>query len=117
MEASREAGVRSIEHGNLLDERAAAVMADHGTFLVPTLVVYEQVAELGRQWGFPETSLTKLAQVQAAGQRAMRLALQAGVRVGFGTDLLGETHPARVGSCCCAPRCSRHLTSRDRPPR
>lgn len=90
-----EAGVRSIEHGNLLDERAAAVMAHHGTFLVPTLVVYEQVAELGRQWGFPETSLTKLADVQAAGQRAIRLALQAGVRVGFGTDLLGETHPAQ----------------------
>jgi imidazolonepropionase-like amidohydrolase len=90
-----EAGVRSIEHGNLLDERAAAVMAEHGTYLVPTLVVYEQVAELGRQWGFPEASLAKLDQVQAAGRRAIRLALDAGVRVGFGTDLLGETHPAQ----------------------
>ena len=90
-----EAGVRSIEHGNLLDERAAAVMAEHGTFLVPTLVVYEQIAELGRQWGFPAESLAKLEHVQAAGQRAIRLALDAGVRVGFGTDLLGETHPAQ----------------------
>ena len=90
-----EAGVRSIEHGNLLDERAAAVMAEHGTFLVPTLVVYEQIAELGRQWGFPAESLTKLEHVQTAGQRAIRLALDAGVRVGFGTDLLGETHPAQ----------------------
>ena len=90
-----EAGVRSIEHGNLLDERAAAVMAEHGTFLVPTLVVYEQIAALGRQWGFPEASLAKLDQVQAAGRRAIRIALDAGVRVGFGTDLLGETHPAQ----------------------
>ena len=91
-----EAGVRSIEHGNLLDERAAAVMAQHGTFLVPTLVVYEQIAALGRQWGFPADSLAKLDQVQAAGKRAIRLALDAGVRVGFGTDLLGETHPAQA---------------------
>lgn len=90
-----EAGVRSIEHGNLLDEHAAAVMAEHGTFLVPTLVVYEQIAELGRQWGFPGASLAKLDDVRAAGQRAIRLALAAGVRVGFGTDLLGETHAAQ----------------------
>jgi imidazolonepropionase-like amidohydrolase len=90
-----EAGVRSIEHGNLLDERSAAVMAEHGTFLVPTLVVYEQIAELGRQWGFPADRLAKLDLVQAAGKRAIRLALDAGVRVGFGTDLLGETHPAQ----------------------
>ena len=90
-----EAGVRSIEHGHLLDERAAAVMAEHGTFLVPTLVVYEQIAALGRQWGFPEAGLAKLDQVQAAGRRAIRIALDAGVRVGFGTDLLGETHPAQ----------------------
>jgi imidazolonepropionase-like amidohydrolase len=90
-----EEGVRSIEHGNLLDEHAAAVMAEHGTFLVPTLVVYEQITELGRQWGFPVESLTKLEQVQAAGKRAIRVALDAGVRVGFGTDLLGETHPAQ----------------------
>jgi imidazolonepropionase-like amidohydrolase len=90
-----EAGVRSIEHGNLLDERAATVMAEHRAFLVPTLVVYEQIAELGRQWGFPAESLAKLEQVRAAGERAIRLALDAGVRVGFGTDLLGETHPAQ----------------------
>ncbi len=90
-----EAGVRSIEHGNLLDERSAAVMAAHGTFLVPTLVVYEQIAALGRQWGFPEASLAKLDQVQDAGRRAIRIALDAGVRIGFGTDLVGETHAAQ----------------------
>lgn len=89
------AGVRSIEHGNLLDEEAARVMAEHKTFLVPTLVVYEQIAELGRQWGFPVESLTKLDQVRAAGERAVRIALDAGVRLGFGTDLLGETQSAQ----------------------
>ena len=89
------AGVRSIEHGNLLDEEAARVMAEHGTFLVPTLVVYDQVAELGRQWGFPAESLAKLDLVRAAGERAVHIAVNAGVRLGFGTDLLGETQPAQ----------------------
>lgn len=89
------AGVRSIEHGNLLDEEAARVMAENKTYLVPTLVVYEQVAALGRQWGFPAESLAKLDQVRAAGERAVRIAVDAGVRLGFGTDLLGETQPAQ----------------------
>ncbi len=89
------AGVRSIEHGNLLDEEAARVMAENKTYLVPTLVVYEQIAALGRQWGFPAESLTKLDQVRAAGERAVRIAVDAGVRLGFGTDLLGETQPAQ----------------------
>jgi imidazolonepropionase-like amidohydrolase len=91
-----EAGVRSIEHGNLLDEHAAAAMAEHGTYLVPTLVVYEQNALVGRDLGFPPAALAKLDQVQAAGRRAIELALAAGVRVGFGTDLIGETHPAQA---------------------
>lgn len=90
-----EAGVRSIEHGNLLDREAAKAMADHGCFLVPTLVVYDQLAELGRQWGFPADSLAKLDHVADAGAHAIELALDAGVRVGFGTDLIGEIHPAQ----------------------
>ena len=90
-----EAGVRSIEHGNLLDRHSAAVMAAHGTYLVPTLVVYEQLAVLGRTWGFPEANLAKLEEVRAAGARAVALALEAGVRVGFGTDLIGELHDAQ----------------------
>jgi imidazolonepropionase-like amidohydrolase len=89
------AGVRSIEHGNLLDAGAAREMAAHGTFLVPTLVVYEQIAEVGRRWGFPPASLAKLDDVRDAGLRAIELALDAGVRIGLGTDLLGETHPAQ----------------------
>ena len=90
-----EAGVRSIEHGLMLDEASARVMAEHGAFLVPTLVTIEQLAEVGRQWGYPEASLEKLEQVRAGGTRAIRLALDAGVRVAFGSDLMGESHPAQ----------------------
>lgn len=87
------AGVKSIEHGFLLDAASARVMAEHGAFLVPTLVVLEQLAEIGRRWGYPAQSLDKLQAVLSAGTNAVELALDAGVRVGFGTDLLGESHP------------------------
>jgi imidazolonepropionase-like amidohydrolase len=89
------AGVRSIEHGNLIDDASARLMAEHGCYLVPTLVTYDQIAELGKAYKFPEASLRKLQEVMHAGAGAIRIALRAGVKVGFGTDLLGETHPAQ----------------------
>ena len=88
------AGVRSIEHGNLLDAAAAREMAAHDCYLVPTLVTYDQLARFGRELGFPPRSQAKLEDVLAAGLGAIELALAAGVRVGFGTDLLGELHDA-----------------------
>ncbi len=89
------AGVRSIEHGNLIDDASARLMAEHGCYLVPTLVTYDQIAELGKAYKFPEASLRKLQEVMHAAAGAIRIALRAGVKVGFGTDLLGETHPAQ----------------------
>lgn len=89
------AGVRSIEHGNLLDAEAARVMAEHGCYLVPTLVTYDQIAELGRKLRFPPESIAKLDAVAHAGKSAIETALAAGVKIGFGTDLLGETHDAQ----------------------
>jgi imidazolonepropionase-like amidohydrolase len=89
------AGVRSIEHGNLIDEASARLMAERGCFLVPTLVTYDQIAEFGKSLKFPEESLRKLHDVLHAGVDAIEIALRAGVKIGFGTDLLGETHSAQ----------------------
>ena len=89
------AGVRSIEHGNLIDADAAGFMAQHRCYLVPTLVVYDQVAQFGRQLNFPAESLAKLDAVLGAGFAAIEVAAAAGVQLGFGTDLLGETHDAQ----------------------
>jgi imidazolonepropionase-like amidohydrolase len=90
------AGVRSIEHGNLIDRASADLMAAEGTFLVPTLVVYDQIARFGRELQFPDESMRKLDEVLEKGFDALDLALSAGVFVGFGTDLLGETHGAQA---------------------
>lgn len=83
-------GVRSVEHGNLMDEATAAVMAEHGAFLVPTLVAYDAMRRRGEEVGLPAFARAKNEEVLAAGQRAVELAHAAGVPVGFGTDLMGE---------------------------
>jgi imidazolonepropionase-like amidohydrolase len=85
-------GVRSIEHGNLLDQETAALMAREGAFLVPTLVTYEALHREGRQWGLPQVSIDKIHDVREAGLQSLEWAKGAGVQIGFGTDLLGETH-------------------------
>jgi imidazolonepropionase-like amidohydrolase len=87
-----EAGVRSIEHGNLLDAEAAEVMAAAGAALVPTLVTYWAIAEYGEAFGLPRWAVAKVGEVLDAGKESVRIALDAGVTVGFGTDLLGEAH-------------------------
>lgn len=68
------AGVRSIEHGNLIDQPTAELMAAEGTWLVPTLVVYDQIARFGRDLAFPEESLRKLDDVLHQGVEALDLA-------------------------------------------
>jgi imidazolonepropionase-like amidohydrolase len=87
-----EAGVRTIEHGNLIDAETAALMVERGAFLVPTLVTYFAIDELGRSLGFPEASQRKVKDVLDAGLASLEIARAAGLPTGFGTDLLGETH-------------------------
>lgn len=84
------AGVRSIEHGNLIDAPTAALMADAGTFLVPTLVTYAKLHEFGADLDMPADQLRKVPDVIDAGLDSLSLAAAAGVKIGFGTDLLGE---------------------------
>ena len=84
-----DAGVRSIEHGNLLDEETAARMAREGAFLVPTLITYEVLSERGEQLGMAKSSVQKIKYVAASGEESVRIAMAAGVRIGSGSDLLG----------------------------
>ncbi|MPZ71961.1 MAG: amidohydrolase family protein [Nitriliruptorales bacterium] len=91
------AGVRSIEHGNLLDADAAALMAEHSVFLVPTLITYQKIHELGGQFGMPAGQRRKVTDVIDAGLGSLKLARDAGVEIGFGSDLLGELQVHQSG--------------------
>lgn len=85
-------GVNSIEHGNLLDETSLALFKDHDAFLVPTLITYRALAEEGVAAGLPAELAPKIAEVAGAGIRALKLAHAHGVKIVYGTDLLGSMH-------------------------
>ena len=85
-------GVRTIEHGNLIDDDAAAFVASRGAYVVPTLATYDALSKHGAELGFPEYGLAKLKDVREAGRRSLEVLKNAGVKVGFGTDLLGDMH-------------------------
>lgn len=82
-----EAGVRTIEHGNLIDEPTARRMASAGCYLVPTLTIYDVIRRSGRSLGFSEASMAKVDAVWAGNTRSLELAAAAGVPMGFGTDV------------------------------
>ncbi len=84
-------GVRTIEHGNLIDEDAAAVMAAHGAYVVPTPVTYEALANEGADYGLPPDSVAKIATVRTAGLHSLEIYKRAGVKMGYGSDLLGPS--------------------------
>jgi imidazolonepropionase-like amidohydrolase len=91
-----QAGVRSIEHGNLIDEATARVMKAHGAYLVPTLATYVALADEGGRLGWSAEMLDKLHKVRARGIESLTIARAEGVPIAFGTDLLGHMH-ARQG--------------------
>ena len=85
-------GVRTIEHGNLVDREAAEVMKEHGAYMVPTLITYEGLANDGERYGLPADSVKKIATVRTQGLKALEILDEVGVKMGYGSDLLGETH-------------------------
>ncbi|MGV1989447.1 amidohydrolase family protein [Agrobacterium sp. 22-221-1] len=91
--ASINAGVRTIEHGNLIDEPTADRMSREDVYLVPTLVASDILTQFAEKYGFSVNSMRKISQVRDQGLKAVSIARTAGVKIGFGTDLLGiELH-------------------------
>jgi imidazolonepropionase-like amidohydrolase len=87
-----ECGVRTIEHGNLVDADAARAMVQHGALAVPTLITYEALAREGKALGLPDESVRKIEAAHAPALRSLEIFRDAGVKMAFGSDLLGESH-------------------------
>jgi len=85
-------GVRSIEHGSLIDAPTAAFVAEQGAFVVPTLATAFALKEDGPKLGLPPVSYEKLLRVVDRMVESLEIMLDAGVKMGFGTDLLGPQH-------------------------
>jgi imidazolonepropionase-like amidohydrolase len=84
------AGVDSIEHGTFLKPDTLASMREKGIYLVPTLLAAETVK--GKLDVFP-ASIANKARAAIAGRDAMfKSAMQAGVKIAFGTDSAVSRH-------------------------
>ncbi|WP_018760906.1 MULTISPECIES: metal-dependent hydrolase family protein [Micrococcaceae] len=87
-----ESGVRSIEHGNLLDDESLRLFLERDAFLVPTLVTYWALKEEGKEFGLTEEMWAKVDSVLSSGLEAIARAHEAGVKMVYGSDLLGGMH-------------------------
>ncbi len=84
------AGVRSIEHGNLIRETAAAAIRDAGAFLVPTMVTYEAIYREGKRYGIGDHQIQKINLAREQSVQGLTYAYKAGCKIGSGSDLLGD---------------------------
>lgn len=84
-----DAGVRSIEHGNFLDEESAFMMKEKGMFLVPTLSAYDIMSRLGKEQGNSQVVIDKINYAKGAAPQGVELADSVGVSIASGADVFG----------------------------
>ncbi len=85
-----QCGVRAIEHGNLIDEASAKLMAENDMFLTANLVAYYAMKERAAEFGMNADMLAKNDLVIDGGLRSLEICKRAGVPVAYGSDLLGQ---------------------------
>jgi imidazolonepropionase-like amidohydrolase len=77
-------GVRSLEHGMMLDDEALRLMVEHGTFYCPTLSVYVPKT--------PEEDTDLRRRIVASHRQVFQKAIRMGVKIVFGTDVGAFEH-------------------------
>jgi imidazolonepropionase-like amidohydrolase len=90
------AGVRSIEHGSLIDDQGIALMKEKGTWLVADIFNGDYIDSVGRQQGWDEEILRKNDETTEAQRAGFRKAVAAGVRIAYGTD--SGVYPHRLAA-------------------
>jgi len=84
-----KAGIRTIEHGNLLTESSADAMKETGAYLVPTMTTYVMISKMGRELGLPDDMIRKINEALEKAESSLAIALAKGIRIGSGSDCLG----------------------------
>jgi imidazolonepropionase-like amidohydrolase len=82
-------GVRTIEHGNLIDDKSARLIKSKGGYMIANLVTYFSMKERAEQFGMTSDMLAKNEIVLEGALRSLEICKKAGVKVGYGSDLLG----------------------------
>jgi len=94
--AAIQAGVRCIEHGNLLNEAGAREIKEAGAYLVPTMVTYEAIWREGKSYGVGEHQLQKINMARELSVEGLAQAYRVGCKIGSGSDLLGDMQAHRA---------------------
>jgi imidazolonepropionase-like amidohydrolase len=89
------AGVRTIEHGNLIDDASAKLMAEKGMFLVANLVTYFEMKKHAAEYGMSSDMLAKNDLVIEGALKSLEICKRHGIPVAYGTDLLGQLQVAQ----------------------
>jgi len=87
------AGVRSIEHGNFIDEESAACMRAAGAYFVPTLTTYFLISAYGEAEGIPAPMIAKINKAKERGLASLEVARAAGLKICSGSDVLASMQP------------------------
>jgi imidazolonepropionase-like amidohydrolase len=85
-------GVRTIEHATLIDERSAEVVKTAGAYVVPTTVIVRALLDDAKAGRLPSWMSEKLGEVSDQSLKGLEIMDRSGLKVGFGTDLLGHLH-------------------------
>ncbi len=80
------AGVRSIEHGSLIDDEGIELLVQHGTYLVADVYDGDWIAEEGARASWPAETMAKNEMTTHAQRDGFTKAVKAGARIAFGTD-------------------------------
>jgi len=91
-----ECGVRSIEHGNLMDSSSIPLFKEYGAFYVPTIVTYQTLAAKSRDGLLPADIAAKLEEVIDGAIGALEMAHAAGLPIVYGTDLFADMHDQQL---------------------
>ena len=87
MQRAIKAGITTIEHGTLMDEKTADLMIEHGTYWVPTLSAGSFVAEKAKTPGFfPAIIVPKAISIGSQQKEIFTRMYKKGVKIAFGTD-------------------------------
>jgi imidazolonepropionase-like amidohydrolase len=89
------AGVRTIEHGNLIDDASAKLMAEKKMFLVANLVTYYEMKKRASEYGMNSDMLAKNDLVIEGALKSLEICKRHGIPVAYGTDLLGQLQVAQ----------------------
>jgi imidazolonepropionase-like amidohydrolase len=93
-------GVRTIEHATLIDESSAEAVKAAGAYVVPTSVIVRALLDDAKAGRLPAWMSAKLAEVSDQSLRGLELMTRRGLKIGFGTDLLGHLHTHQTREFC-----------------